>query len=69
MTSLHAHEHGKSPDAVTAPTRPTVKKIFHEMCIPLRSLQQGVGVDKLRETKANETYLCDYFDKVEDVIQ
>lgn len=37
--------------------------------IPIHSLWKGATVDACQETKANEQYLGDYFDKIESILQ
>ena len=68
MRKLRALELGKREEEVPEPSRPTSLKIIKSLGIPLRMVRKGVGIDALRETKANERYLSDYFDKLEDVI-
>ena len=51
------------------PCKKTVRKIIKELQIPVRSLQKGVSIDACHGTKANEQYLGDYFEKLENHLQ
>ena len=69
MRKLQALELGKREEEVPEPSCLTSLKIIKSLGIPLCMVRKGVGIDALHETKANERYLSDYFDKLEDVIQ
>ena len=62
----------ESKEASSVPTPPcemTVRSIIQKLKLPQKSVREGPSVDAMQETKANSTYLCDYFDKIEDLFQ
>ena len=61
-----------SQEPTSVPTPPcdnTVRDILQKLKLPRKSVREGPSVDALRESKANSTYLCDYFDKLEDLFR
>jgi hypothetical protein len=66
---LHANEKNLLLSEVQRPTSKTIKKYIGLLPISLRSIRESISVDALRESKATSKYLCDYFDKLEDVLQ
>jgi hypothetical protein len=69
MMKLHANEKNLLLSEVQRPTSKTIKKYIGLLPISLRSIRESISVDALRESKATSKYLCDYFDKLEDVLQ
>ena len=51
------------------PSKPTVRKIIKDLEIPIHSLRKGVSIDACQESKANELYLGDFFEKLEYLLQ
>ena len=58
-----------SSSDVKPPCEHTVQNIIKNLKLPRRSIREGPSVDSLRESKATPTYLCDYFEKLEDLFR
>ena len=62
-------ESNEASSVLTAPSDPTVRDIIKKLKLPRKSVREGPSVNALQESKANSTYLCNYFDKLEDLFQ
>lgn len=54
---------------ISAPCDHTVHDIIEKLKLPRKFIREGPSIDALRESKATPKYLCDYFDKLEEVFQ
>jgi hypothetical protein len=69
MIMLHANEQGIGEEDSPVPDKNTIRKYLTKLDIPIKTAREGPGVDALRESKATNKYLGDYFDKLEEVCQ